>query len=263
MTGPTPRAAAELLKLAHALDVDPSRVAMVAGLPADDLRALRAQVTEALFQADRHFFARMAALTKTVPGSVAAKLSEAVLPPIVAARTAELLEPERAADFAGRLSEKYLADVSTFLDAARAPEIVAAIPPERVRTVAVELARRGEWIVIGSFVAQVTDEALAAAVAEFDGEQLLRIGFVLDDLSRLDKIGGYLTDRQIDDLLAAAGEFGLWIELQELLEHFAPERVARLAARYSAAEGSVRARFEEAAASGALDPSALGRLSAA
>jgi hypothetical protein len=255
-----PPATAELRKLAHVLDVDPSRLDMVAGLPPDDLRTLRKQVGEALFQADRHYFVRMAALTKTVPGAVAAKLTEAALPPLIAARTAELLEPHRAADLVGRISEKYLADVSTYMDASRAAEVVAAIPADRVAAVAAELAHREEWIVIGGFVAQVTHEALAASVAKFDGEQLLRIGFVLDDMTRLDDIVGMLTDTQLDQLLAAAGEFGLWPELEGLLAHLAPERVARLADHYRAADESLRAPFERAADAGDLDPAALARL---
>jgi hypothetical protein len=258
----TPQATAELRKLAHALDVQPDRLEMVAGLPADDLRTLRKQVGEALFQADRHYFVRVAALSKTVPGAVAAKITEVVLPPLIAARTSELLEPRRAADLVGRLSAKYLADVSTYMDASRAPEVVAAIPAPQVAAVAAELARRKEWIVIGGFVAQVSPAALAASVAEFDGEQLLRIGFVLDDMSRLDDIGGLLSDAQIDQLLAAAGDFALWPEMQDLVEHLAPARVARLAARYAAAENSVRAKFEKAVKSGDLAKDALARFTA-
>jgi hypothetical protein len=239
-------ATAELRKLAHALDVAPERLSMVETLPAADLRTLRKQVGEALFRADRHYFARVAALSKAVPVAVAAKLTEVVLPPLIAARTAELLEPRRAAELVGRISEKYLADVSAFMDASRAPEVVAAIPPARVAAVGVELARRKEWIVIGAFVAQVTPEALAASVARFDGEQLLRVGFVLDDVSRLDDIGGLLSDTQIDQLLAAAASAALWTELQELLANLAPERIARLAARYAAASESVRVAFASA-----------------
>jgi hypothetical protein len=251
---------AELRKLAHTLDVEPDRLTMLAGVPAPELRTLRKQVGEALFQADRHYFSRVAALTRTVPGAVSAKLAETVLPPLIAARTAELLEPKRAVELVGRISERYLADVSAVMDASRAPEVIAALPAAKIAAVARELARREEWIVIGSFVAEVTDEALAASVAQFNGEQLLRIGFVLDDKGRLDDIGGLLTDDQLDEMLAAAVEFELWPELQELLEHLSGERVARMAARYAAAPKPVQAAFgtaatrhpEAAAAQGAL-----------
>jgi len=258
-----PESTGELRKLAHALDVPAERLQMIAGLPAADLRTLRAQVGDALFQADKHYFARVAALSKAVPGAVAAKLTEAVLPPLIAARTAELLEPHRAADLVGRISEKYLAEVALRMDATRAPQVVEAIPPARVGAVAAELARREEWVVIGSFVAQVTSAALAASVAAFSGEQLLRIGLVLDDVSRMDEIGEMLTEKQIDEMLAAAAEQGLWEELAEVVSHLHPERLARLAARYAAVDAATRSAFEGAAERGDLDPAVLKGLSTA
>jgi hypothetical protein len=245
-------AVAELRKLAHTLDVPPERLTMVSGLPAEDLRGLRTQVGEALFQADRHYFVRLAAVAKGMPVAVVAKLTEAVLPPLVAARTAELLEPHRAADLVARLSDRYLADVSVFMDASRAPEVVAELPPDRVAAVAAELARRQEWVVIGGFVAHVTPAALGASVARLNGEQLLRIGFVIDDLDRVDEIGAWLTDRQVDEVLAAAADFGLWAEVSEFAAHLAPQRSARLRARYAVAPDPVRAAFEAGALPGAV-----------
>lgn len=250
----------ELQKLAHTLGVEPDRLAMVAGLPAEDLRTLRKQVGEALFQADKHYFSRVAALSKAVPGAVAAKLTEVALPPLIAARTAELIEPRRAVDMIGRISDGYLADVSAAMDAARAPEVIAAIPADRVAKVGAELARREQWVVIGSFVAQVTDAALKASVAVFNGEQLLRVGFVLDDLSRLDDIGALLSEEQIDQVLAAAAQFDLWAELSALLDHLSPERVTRMADRFAAAADSLQAKFGEATRRGSFDAAALDRL---
>lgn len=240
------QATAELRKLAHTLDVEVERLGMIVGLPADDLRTLRQQVGEALFQADRPHFVRVAALSKTVPIAIAAKITEVVLPPLIAARSAELLEPHRAAELVQRLSPRYLADVSACMDAARAPEVVAAIPPERVADVGAELARRGEWIVIGSFVAQVTPEGLAASVARYSGEQLLRIVLVLEDPARIDEIGQLLTAGQLDELVAAAADEQLWVELVHLVEHLAPERRAVLARHYSAAAPDVRVAYEAA-----------------
>lgn len=257
MSEPGGRAAAELRKLAHALDVPTERVVMLAELPADDLRVLRRQLHEAMFEADRPALVRLAALTKAVPPAVAAKLAQTVLPPLLAARTAELLEPHRAAQLVGRLSPAYLADVSRCMDAERAPEVIAAIPAEQVAAVAAELARREEWVVIGSFVAQVSQAALAASVARFSGEQLLRIGFVLDDVSRLDEIGALLSDAQVDGLLVAAGSLGLWRELAELMAHLSPARIARLAERYARLDPAVRDAYEAAAASGRVDLDAL------
>jgi hypothetical protein len=249
---PTAGAAAELRKLAHVLDVPTDRLGAVAELPVEDLRALRIQAGDALFEADRLHFARVAALSRAVPGAVAAKLTEAVLPPLLAARTAELLEPHRATDLVGRISAGYLAEVALRMDAARTPHIVAAIPPQRVAEVAAELARRQEWVVIGGFVAHVSPQALAACVAGFDGEQLLRTAPVLDDPGRLDEIAGLLTDDQLDRLLTAAADHGLWAELEELVSRLAPTRLARLTARYALAPPAVRAAVEAAAGRGEL-----------
>jgi hypothetical protein len=253
----------ELIKLGHALGVPPRKLAELDGLsdiPADDLRALRRVIGEALFLADKHHFAKVAALSKAVPTAVAAKLTEHALPPLLAARTAELLEPQRAGELVKRLPDSYVADVAVAMDPARSPEVIAGIPAERVARVAAELARRGEWVVIGGFVAQVSRDALVASVATFDGEQLLRISYVLDDLSRLDQIAAALSDTQLDQMLAAAAEQQLWPELAALLAHVGDEAVGRLAARAAAASDAVGAPIRRAAAAGDLGTAARARL---
>lgn len=246
MRSDAPAAEAELRKLAHVLDVPESSLSMVAGLPVEDLRTLRTQVGEALFQADRPAFARVAALSKLVPTAVAAKLTEVALPPLLAARTTELLDPGRAAELVARISPGYLSRVAAHLDAARAPEVIAAMPASTIVAVGTELASRQEWVVIGSFVSVVTPEGLSASVAAFTGEQLLRIGFVLEDLDRLADIGALLTDEQVDQLLVAAAEHGLWAELDTLLAHLKPPQVQRLAGHLRDAPESVRAAYADA-----------------
>ncbi len=249
----------ELRKLAHTLDVDDTQLHILATVPVEDLRLLRTQIGEAMFQADRHHFARVAALSRTVPVAVTARLSEAALPPLLAARTVELLEPARAAELVTRVGERYLADVAAAMDPNRAPAVVAAIPPERVATVGLELARRGEWVAMGAFVSHISPDALRVSIARYDGEQLLRIGFVLDDRSRVDTIGGLLTDAQVDDVLAAAAAVGLWAELAEMVEHLTGERSSRISSRYRAAE-ALHPAFEAAAESGAFDRAAFAKL---
>jgi hypothetical protein len=258
--GRAPEVTAELRKLAHTLDTDPARMEPFAGLPGDDIRTLRKQINEALFQADKHYFSRVATLARTVPTGVTAKITEVVLPPLIAARTAELIEPRKAAEMVGKISVDYMARVATYLDASRAPEVIAAIPTDKIAAVGAELAARKEWIVIGGFVSVVTPEALAASVAEYDGEALLRIGFVLEDLSRMDTIGSLLSETQIDQLLAAAPRSGLWVELRDLLAHLADERRARLAARLAAAAAPLRQAYADAVADGSLDAESAAHL---
>ena len=253
---------AELLKLAHLLAVPPERVQPLAQVPEADLRTLRAQVGEAMFQADRHHFVRLATLARAVPAAVIAKLAEVALPPLLAARTAELLDPTQAADLVSRLPVHYLTEVATAMDPGRAAAVVGAIPADLVASVAAELARRQQWVVIGAFVAHVSPAALTTAVARFDGAALLRIGYVLDDPERIDDIGASLTDGQFDSVLGAAMQDDLWAELTVLVENLSPPRRARLAQRFARLPAGVQSAFDAAAAEHALDPAIVAVLQA-
>jgi hypothetical protein len=249
----------ELDKLGHQLGVDASELDFLAGVDITDLRELRTRIGEALFQADRHHFTRMAALAKAVPVAVVAKITVLALPPLLAARTSELFEPKKAVELVLRLPEHYLADVSAAMDPSRSPDVVAAMPPETVSAVGVELAGRGEWVTMGAFVSYVNSPALRETVGRLDGEQLLRIGYVLDDESRLGEISDMLTDQQLDEMLAAAHEQQLWRELDDLLAKLDDDRAGRLIGRYAAAGADLHA----ALAAGSLSPAARDRLAGA
>ncbi len=144
---------AELRKLAHALEVERVQLQMLAGVPAEDLRTLRAQVGEAMFQNDRHYFARMAALTKTVPGCGVGQADRGRRAAADRGADRRGARAHRAAELVGRISESYLADVSSYMDAARAPEIIAAIPagadrprsPPNWRAAASGWSSAGSW----------------------------------------------------------------------------------------------------------------------
>ena len=255
--------AAELRKLGHTLGVEPSRLAALGSVPAEDLRTLRAQIGEALFRADKHFFVRIAALTKAVPSAVAAKLAEKALPPLLAARTTELLDPGKAVDMVGRMPDSYLADVAAALDPSRCPHVLAGIPADRAARVGQVLAGREEWVVIGGFVSYVSMDAVAASARAFTGEHLLRIGFVLDDLERLDRIAQLLTDRQLDEMIAAAWTHQLWAELAGVVANLQPARAARLGERLQAAGNDALAAARAAVGRGDLPAATLRQLGVA
>ena len=233
-------AAAEIRKLAHQLGVASADLDFLEKLAADDLRELRARIGDYLFEADRHHFSKVATVSRLVPNAVAAKVTEFALPPLIAARTAELLEPAKAADMVGRLSDRYLADVSAAMDPTRCPQVIAQIPPTSVAKVGAELARRKEWVVMGGFVSVVSGPALRASVAELHGEQLLHVGYVLDDLSRMDEIAQLLTDSQLDEMLCAAVAHELWDELDGVLSHLTGAQAQRIAGRCAAAPEPIR-----------------------
>ncbi len=251
---------AELAKLAHQLGVPTARLKSVADVPSEDLRALRHQIADVLFEAGRHHFTRMATLASIVPVPVSARIGQHVLPPLLAARTAEVLDPHRAAELVARMSSTYLADVAAAIEPGRAPHVIAALGPPHVALVGAELARRGEWIVVGAFVSFVSDPALRAAIAKLDGEQLLHVAFVLEDVSRIDVIGALLSPQQLDELLAAAATQDMWSELDELLSELGDTSAARLADRFAAAPERVQARIVAAHDGGELSASSYARL---
>ena len=248
----------ELAKLAHQLGVPESELGCVAGVPDEDLRTLRRQIADALFEADKHHFTRLANLAKAVPVPIAAKVSELVLPPLLSARTAEVFDPQRAADMVNRMSARYVADVAAAMDPARSPAVVGAMPPESVSQVGAELAKRGEWVVVGAFVSYVSEPALEAAVEVLGGAQLLRISYALDDMSRIDELSALLTDQQVDDLLVAVPADGLWRELDNLLAVLGQVGLDRLRARFAVLDPDVQAAVQ----AGPLAPASHEKLAA-
>jgi hypothetical protein len=237
---------AEIRKLAHLLGTQPGELAFLSALDATDASALRHQISDTLFEADRQLFTRVVAASRLLPIAVSVRITEYAMPPLVAARAAELLDPARAVEMVSRMSDRYVADVAVAMDPDRSPGVIRQLPAHRVGVVAAELARREEWVVMSGFVALVSPAALRAAVSVMDGGQLLEIGYVLDDTSRLDEIAALLTDRHLDEMLAAAMTGARWTELDGLVARLDDSRRTRLAARctaefHAAAEAAVAA----------------------
>lgn len=246
--------APEIRRLAHLLGTGPADLAFLSSLDASDARALRRQVADSLFEADRPLFARVVAASRLVPIAVSVRITEHTMPPLLAARTAELLDPPRAVEMVRRLSEGYVADVAAAMDPERMPDVIRLLPPDRVGVVTAELARRQEWVVMSGFVALVSPAALRAAVSVLDGGQLLQIGYVLEDTSRLDEIASLLTDQQLDEMLGVAAAESLWSELDGLLARLDGTARERLASR---CRDEYLAAAEAAAAEGRLSVAGL------
>jgi hypothetical protein len=86
---------AEIIKLARLLGREPEGLEYLEQVPAADLRALREQITDALFSAHGHALGRLAAASKLLPIRVVSAIGERAFGPVLAARIAGLLEPER------------------------------------------------------------------------------------------------------------------------------------------------------------------------
>lgn len=220
----------ELARLARVLRTDPDRLAALADLPAETVRALREQVTDRLFAADRQQMEGIAAAAALVPVAIAARIAEAVFPAPLAARVAGMLDPERAVDLASRLSGAYLAELAPHLDPRGVGALLSGLPEAVVVEAARHLGREQDHLTMADLVAEMPLETVAAALEVLDDRALLRTGLCLADPAHLARVVEILPDNRLDGLLRAASEEGAWPGLLRALPHLSAEARRRLAA---------------------------------
>ncbi len=190
-------------RIARLLRLDPSEIHGLDGVPDADLRAFHDQISKTLFGDAQQRFARIAGLSKTIPGPLAGVLAEKFLPPVMAARTAEMLEPAKARDLIGRVSIGYLAEIALALDPVRSRPVVQKLPPEPIGKVAKELFGRKEYATMAEFVGTVTVDALFAALHAATPHDLLAVVPLLEWNDNLDKVIAELPDAQVHEIATA------------------------------------------------------------
>ncbi|WP_199434255.1 hypothetical protein [Qaidamihabitans albus] len=243
----TLEARAEILKLARVLDGPPERLDFLEDVSPEDIRALREQATDVLFDANGAVLRRMAAASRLLPAAVLARIAEKVFGPLLCARIAGLVDASRGVEIASRLPPDFLADVAAELDPRRAGEVIAGIPTGTVGAVARELVRREDWITVGRFVGHVPDDAVSASFDVLDDAAMLQVAFVLDDKSRASYILGLLPTTRYDGLVRAAAAHDLWPAAFDLLTRVEPEQLDRLVAAVGALDEDTRALAAERA----------------
>jgi hypothetical protein len=224
------QAHAEVLKLARMLQRQPDQLAYLEQLPLQTLRELRERITEVLWTAHDGALNRLAAASKLLPSGISATISERAFGPLLSARLAGLLDPERAVDVATKLSSPFLADVAIELDPRRASEVISRIPPHQISEITRELVAREEYVTMGRFVGHLRDEALLAALAAMDDRSLLQTGFVLEEKERLRELVRLLPQPRVAAIIQAAADGGLWIEALDLMGHLSERQRSELAA---------------------------------
>jgi hypothetical protein len=225
------RSKAEVMKLARILNREPEQLGYMELLAPDELRKLREQITDMLFEAHDHTLTRLAASSKLLPVGLVAMIGQHAFGPVLSARISGLLDPDRAVDIAAKLPTDFLADIAVELDPRRASDVIAGMPADRVREVTRELSRRGEYVTMGRFVGHLGDRALREAVAEIDDATLLRTAFVLEERDRIDALADMVGEDRIAGLAEVAERDELWPEALDLLMHLDSERVAEGLAR--------------------------------
>lgn len=176
---------AELVKLARALGTTPDGVEFAASLGAGDIRRLRERVVGALYDEHRAAFRRVAAITRTLPTALNVRIALRAFSPLLAARIASEMSPERAAELANRMPVDYLAEGCVHLDPRRAEPLITRIDRARVVAVVSELIRRGDFITLGRLLDASTAEMLSDLSTTVADEALLRIGLYAESGAQL------------------------------------------------------------------------------
>ena len=176
---------AELVKLARALGTTTEGVAFAAVLPYEDIRRVRERVVATLYDEHRAAFQRVAAITRVLPTAVNVRIALRAFPPLLAARVAGEMTPDRAAELANRMPVEYLAEACVHLDPRRAPRLVQRIRADRVLDVVVELIDRGEYLTLGRLLDAATEGVIHDVATTVSTEALLRIGFYAESGEQL------------------------------------------------------------------------------
>ena len=190
-----------LERIARLLHVDVAEVHGLDDLTDAQLRTVHDRIAELVFAGQQERFARIAGLSKALPGPVAGKLAERFLPPPLAARTAEMLEPAKARDLVTTVRVSYLADLAMSLDPTRSERVVQAIPAANVGQVARELFGRGEYATMAEFAGTVTLDALFAAFDVATPHDLFEIAPLLVWNDNLDAVVSQLPVEKIIPLV--------------------------------------------------------------
>ncbi|MGH9245065.1 MAG: hypothetical protein ACRD29_12260 [Acidimicrobiales bacterium] len=220
---------AEITKLARLLEIEEDRLDFLADSPAEPIRHLREQLTDALFDEHRPLFRRLAAASKLVPPGLTTRFAVRLFGPRLSAGVAGEMPAGRAIDLARRLPAEFLADTSVEVDPHRIPDLVSGMPVDRIIGAARVLRERGEYVTMGRFVDTMSDDATVEVIDDLDdSEALLRIAFFAENKPHLDAVCRLLSDDHLRGLMAAAEEHDLWTEALALLVHLSDSTLGRL-----------------------------------
>jgi hypothetical protein len=236
---------AEIIKLARLLGTPADQLGYLERAAPEDLRALREQATDKLFEGDRDRLHKLALASRILPATIGATIARWALGALLSARVTGLLAPSKAVAIAAHLPASFLADIAIELDPRRAREVIERIPAWQVGEVAAELSRRNEFVAMGRFVGYLGDEALIASMEQIDDAGLLRIAFVMEGKNRLDHVVSLLPEGRLAGVMHAADRGGLWAEALDLLNHMSDERKGELA-EIAAREGLLQSLAETA-----------------
>ncbi|MUL75181.1 hypothetical protein [Mycolicibacterium sp. CBMA 226] len=188
---------AQLSLLAALLQTDAAGLASLERLGADDLKALRNAMSDALFDEQAEAFARVGKLAPLVPNALVVTVAQRAVPPEVAGRVGGavgLAHGDRAIGVLSGLKPAYLADAAPYVDPRVIPHFAPRLPAKLLIPAAKELLRRRDYLTASRFVEFATDEL----IVEFER--------AIDDDAGIILTGVLVSDTHVmNDIMRAAG----------------------------------------------------------
>jgi hypothetical protein len=202
--GPDLAVQAELVKLARALNTTPAGVEFAASLDYGAIRRLRERVVGALYDEHRVVFRRIATITRLLPTALNVRITLRAFSPLLAARVAGEMAPDRAAELANRMPIDYLAEGCLHLDPRRAAPLISRVRSDRALAVARELVARGEYIALGRLVDAATERVVREVAAAISDQAVLRIGFFVESRTQLTRVVAVLPPWRLRGIVTCA-----------------------------------------------------------
>jgi hypothetical protein len=143
-------------------------------------------------------------ITRLLPTALNVRITLRAFTPMLAARVAGEMPPERAAELANRMPVAYLAEACVHLDPRRATPLVHGMDPDRVLAVIVELIGRGEYLTLGRLLDAATERMVRAVAGTVSTEALLRVAFYAESDEQLTRAVGFLPAAKLREVVRDA-----------------------------------------------------------
>ncbi|WP_433576250.1 hypothetical protein [Nocardia brasiliensis] len=222
----------EVAALARLLFCEADELGGLAALPAADLQLFREQITDHLRRSEANRFLRLSQLSTRVPATVAVTVTATVIPPVIAARLAQTIEPRQAAAIANRLPLHYLTAMAREIapDACRA--LLDVMHPNQVSRVAVTLLDHGDYSTVGRWVPVLPSGILAAVIEPMSGATITRLVCAIDPPATINTLIDHMPDTLLHTLLDAVPDRWVGKDLATIRAALDESRMARIHVRH-------------------------------
>lgn len=195
---------AELVKLARALGTTTEELAFMAELPHTAIRRVRERVVATLYDEHKAAFQRVATITRLLPTALNVRITLRAFTPMLAARVAGEMAPDRAAELANRMPVEYLAQACVHLDPRRAAPLVHRVHPDRVLAVIAELIQQADFITLGRLLDAATEPIVREVAATVPTDALLQIGVYAESDTQLTRAVALLPATRLREIVRDA-----------------------------------------------------------